>query len=129
MKKGIRNTVETVVTDANTAVKMGSGNLRVFATPAMTALIEETAWKSVTPFLEEGQSTVGVSLNINHTAPTPVGMVIKCETILTDIDGRKLTFEANVYDEKGQIGNGTHERFIINSEKFQIKADGKKDER
>lgn len=116
-----------VVTDANTAVKMGSGNLRVFATPAMIALIEETAWKSVTPFLEEGQSTVGVSLNINHTAPTPVGMRIKCETILMDVDGRKLTFEANVYDEKGQIGNGTHERFIINSEKFQIKADSRKD--
>lgn len=128
MEKGIRNTVETVVTDANTAVKMGSGNLRVFATPAMTALIEETAWKSVAPFLEDGQGTVGISLDIKHTAPTPVGMTVRCETVLTGIDGRKLTFETNVYDEKGQIGNGTHERFIINSEKFQTKADCKKEE-
>lgn len=128
MEKGIRNTVETVVTDANTAVKMGSGNLRVFATPAMIALIEETAWKSVAPFLEDGQGTVGISLDIKHTAPTPVGMTVRCETVLTGIDGRKLTFETNVYDEKGQIGNGTHERFIINSEKFQTKADCKKEE-
>lgn len=128
MEKGIRNTVETVVTDANTAVKMGSGNLRVFATPAMIALIEETAWKSVAPFLEDGQGTVGISLDIKHTAPTPVGMTVKCETVLTGIDGRKLTFETNVYDEKGQIGNGTHERFIINAEKFQTKADCKKEE-
>lgn len=126
METGIKNICEIKVTEDKTAAAMGSGTLQVFATPAMIALIEETAWKSVAPHLEEGQGTVGTQLNISHVAPTPLGMTVRCETELTEVDGRKLVFKANVYDEMGLIGTGTHERFIINSEKFQRKADAKK---
>lgn len=126
MEKGIRLTLERTVTESMTARIMGSGTLDVFATPAMIALIEETAWKSVAPHLDEGSATVGTSLNIAHVAPTPVGMTVKCETELTEVDGRRLVFSVKVSDECGEIGKGTHERFIINEEKFQSKANGKK---
>lgn len=125
MEIGIKNVIEIKVTKENTAAALGSGTLSVFATPAMIALIEQTAWKSVELYLDEGQGTVGTKLDISHLSPTPVGMTVKCETELTGIDGRCLRFEANVYDETGLIGKGVHERFIISSDKFQIKADSK----
>jgi len=105
---------------------MGSGQLPVFATPAMIALIEKTAWQSAAPYLEEGQGTVGTRLDIAHVAPTPIGMKVRCETVLTEMDGRKLVFTVQVFDEKGLIGEGKHERFIINNEKFLSKAEAKK---
>lgn len=126
MEIGIENTLEITVTGNLTAAAVGSGTLNVYATPAMIALIEETAWKSVAPYLEEGQSTVGTRLDVSHVAPTPLGMTVRCETELTEVDGRRLVFAVNVYDEAGLIGKGTHERFIIMSEKFQAKADSKK---
>ena len=104
METGIKNIIEIKVNSNNTAEAMGSGILSVFATPAMVALIEETAWRSVAPYLEEGQSTVGTKLDIEHVSPTPVGMAVKCETELTEVDGRRLKFNANVYDETGLIG-------------------------
>ncbi len=125
METGIKFSMERVVTQDMTARAMGSGTLDVFATPAMIALIEETAWKSVAPHLESGMATVGTSLNIAHVAPTPVGMTVKCETELTEADGRRLVFSVKVSDECGEIGKGTHERFIINEEKFQNKANAK----
>lgn len=125
MDTGIKHSIEITVTKDKTAATMGSGTLDVFATPAMTALIEETAWRSVAPYLEQGQATVGTMLDIKHIAPTPLGMKVRCETTLTAVDGRKLTFEANVYDEAELVGSGTHERFIINAAKFQSKADSK----
>lgn len=127
MEKGITLTLRTIVTPNKSASYMGSGTLDVLATPAMIALIEETAWRSVAPHLEPDQATVGTSLNINHLAPTPIGMEIWCETVLTAIDGRKLTFEVHVFDALGTIGSGTHERFIINAIKFQAKANAKAD--
>lgn len=125
MESGIKHSVEIRVTSEKSAASMNSGTLDVFATPAMISLIEETAWKSVEPYLEVGQATVGTALHINHVAPTPLGMNVRCETVLTKVDGRKLTFEAHVYDESGLIGEGTHERFIINAAKFQTKANEK----
>lgn len=126
MEIGIKNTLEITVTGNLTAAAVGSGTLNVYATPAMIAFIEETAWKSVAPYLEEGQSTVGTRLDVSHVAPTPLGMTVRCETELTEVDGRRLVFAVNVYDKAGLIGKGTHERFIIMSEKFQAKADSKK---
>lgn len=126
MEIGVKNVIETTVTENNTAVAMGSGILSVFATPAMIALIEETAWRSVVPYLEPGQATVGTRLDISHVSPTPLGMTVKCETELIEADGRKLKFKAEVYDESGLIGTGTHERFIITADKFQAKAESKK---
>ena len=76
-------------------------------------------------YLEEGCGTVGISLKVTHDAPTPLGMEVTCESELVKVDGRKLTFELKAYDEKGTIGKGTHERFIVNDVKFQEKADGK----
>ena len=120
---GIKGREEVMVTEENTAKAMGSGTLDVFATPAMTALMEMTAWKSVAPFLEDGDGTVGTLLQITHDAPTPLGMKVFCESELLEIDGRRLVFHVAAFDEKGKIGEGRHERFVINNEKFAAKAE------
>lgn len=125
MQTGTKNTLERKVTEELSALSMGSGTLRVFATPAMITLIEETCWRSVTQQLEEGQGTVGTLLNVKHLAPTPLGMTVKCESELIEVDGRRIVFSVNVYDETGLVGSGTHERFIINESKFQAKANSK----
>ncbi len=123
MKTGIKGKLERLVTEELSAKAMGSGELDVFATPAMVALIEETAWRSVAGELDEGCGTVGTKLDIAHTAATPLGMKVTCETELTAIDRRKLVFSVRVYDEAGEVGSGTHERFIVDNAKFQAKAD------
>lgn len=125
LKTGIKGKETAIVDESNTAKTMGSGTLDVFATPAMTALMEKTAWKSVAEELEEGCGTVGIRLDITHDAPTPLGMKVTCESVLTGIDGRKLTFEVEARDERGKIGSGVHERFIIDNKKFQEKANQK----
>ena len=122
---GIKGSGEAVVTEALTAKAMGSGELPVYATPAMAALIEETAWKSVAPALEPGQGTVGTKLDISHLAATPLGRKVRCETELVEIDRRRLVFSAAVYDEAGKIGEGTHERFIVDNGKFLAKANAR----
>ena len=125
VKTGIKGKQTVIVTEENTAKTMGSGTLDVFATPAMIALMEKTAYESVAPELEEGSGTVGTALNVKHVAASPVGMKITCESELVKVDGRALTFSVKAYDEKGLIGEGEHERFIIYNEKFQAKADAK----
>lgn len=124
MEVGITLESELKVTESNTAVAVGSGTLRVLATPAVITLIEETAWKSVADDTDEDCCTVGTGLNIEHLAPTPVGMTVYCRTTLTAVNGRSLTFEAIVNDGNGQIiAKGTHTRFIVNQYRFQEKAD------
>lgn len=123
---GIKNRLELLVDQDHTAKKLGSGELEVFATPAMIALIEETCWKSVADEVGEGNGTVGIKLDVSHLAATPVGMKVWCESELVSEEGRKLTFSVMVYDEAGLIGEGTHERFIVNNDKFMTKAEGKK---
>ena len=123
---GIKGIQKTEVCEANSALVMGSGTLNVFATPAMIALMEKTAWKSVAEHLEEGSGTVGTALNVQHTAATPLGMEVTCESELVAVDGRKLTFHIVAKDEAGVIGEGQHERFSVKDEKFQAKADRKK---
>ena len=113
LETGIKGRQEVVVSDANSAKTMGSGTLDVFATPAMTALMEKTAWMSVADQLDEGCGTVGTLLNVTHDAPTPLGMTVWCETELVEVDGRRLVFDVAAYDAKGKIGGGRHERFII----------------
>ncbi len=121
LKTGIKGYAEVTVCQENTAETRKSGTLQVFATPAMIELIEEAAWKSVADELEEGCA----SLKVSHLSATPVGMKVSCQTNLKEVDGRRLVFSVVVEDEAGKIGEGTHERFIIQSEKFQKKADGK----
>lgn len=125
LKTGIKGHQEMTVTEEYTAKTMGSGVMDVYATPAMLALMEKTAFTSVTPYLGEGCGTVGIKVDIEHVAPSPVGMKITCESELVAIEGRKLIFSVEASDEKGLIGKGTHERFIIESKKFQEKTDKK----
>ncbi len=122
---GISNEMEKEVTKENTAAALGSGMLEVFATPAMVALMEETCLKSVQPELEEGCGTVGTGLTISHVSATPVGMKVRCASKLVEVDGRKLVFDVQAFDETGLIGQGMHERFIIQSDKFLSKAQKK----
>ena len=123
---GMKGKAETVVTEKNTAKAMGSGTLDVFATPALVALAEKTCWMSVAAALDEGCGTVGTRLELEHSAPTPVGMTVTCESELTAVEGRKLVFKVSLHDEKGPVGGGVHERFIINNAKFAAKAESKK---
>lgn len=122
MQKGMTHTEKMTVTKNDTAAFHGSGTLDVFATPAMAALMEKTAMNCVAPYLDEGCATVGTSLEIKHTSASPLGAEITCECVLTEVDGRRLVFEVKASDNAGEIGCGTHERFIINAEKFMKKT-------
>ena len=128
LETGIKGNGFVLAEESNSAKTMGSGTRNVFATPAMIALMEKTAWQSVAPYLEEGQGTVGIRLEISHDAPTPLGMEVSCQSELVEIDGRRLVFEVVARDANGTvIGEGRHERFIIDEEKFQKKADAVKE--
>lgn len=125
LEVGIKGHQEMTVTDEFTAKAMGSGVMDVFATPAMLALMEKTAFTSVADYLSPGCGTVGTKVDIEHVASSPVGMKITCDSELTAVEGRKLIFRVEAYDEKGLIGRGTHERFLVESQKFQEKTDRK----
>lgn len=122
IKTGIKNTKQITVEEKDTALSYGSGTLRVFATPAMTALMENTAMNAAAPYLEEGEATVGTEINIRHLSATPVGGTVTCEAELTEADGRRLVFSVKAFDNAGLIGEGTHERFVIKTEKFLAKT-------
>lgn len=126
MEVGIKGKRERVVTNEQTAEYISSGLLPVFATPCMIQFMEETARISVEPYLAEGQSTVGTAVNIRHLASTFVGCKVVCESELIEIDRRRLLFAVKVYDEKETLGEGTHERFIIDNRKFIEKLDIKR---
>lgn len=119
---GLKGFSDALVEEADAAKTVGSGDLLVYATPCMVALMEGAAWQSVAPYLAEGESTVGVSMNVAHTAATPVGMEVRAESVLTAVDGRKLTFEIHAFDESGEIGRAIHERVIIRTERFLEKT-------
>jgi fluoroacetyl-CoA thioesterase len=122
LEVGLKGRAAQKVTDETTATAHGSGLLPVFATPALVALMERTCWESVAGSLPPGQGTVGTRLEIAHTAPTPVGMTVICESALVAVEGRKLTFSVKARDEKGPVGSGIHERFIVENERFMAKA-------
>lgn len=126
IEKGIKGHLEQTVTDELCADRIGSGLVKVFATPMMIALIERTCNESVTPLLDPGQGTVGTHIDVSHCAATPVGMRVWCDSELTEVDRRRLVFSVRAYDQCGLIGEGTHERFIIDSDRFQQKANEKK---
>ena len=125
MQIGIKNTISESVTLDKTAEKVGSGLLPVYATPAMIALMEKCASECVAPYIEEGKSSVGTMLHVKHLSASPIGMSISCTATLTEIDGRRLVFSLEVSDEKGPIGEGTHERFIIDIDRFMAKCQSK----
>jgi len=123
--KGIKGRLEQTVTAEMSAARVGSGLVDVFATPMMVALIEQTCYESVLPHLDEGQGTVGTLVNVSHVSATPIGMRVWCESELVEVDRRRLVFKVKAYDECGLIGEGTHERFIIDTAKFMDKLKAK----
>jgi fluoroacetyl-CoA thioesterase len=125
LKTGMKAEVSHVVGENDTAAKFGSGGVRVFATPLMIGLMENAALSSVDPHLPEGFATVGLSVNVSHMAATPVGMKVTAKAELAEIEGKKLTFKVEAFDEVEKIGEGLHHRYIINLDKFIQKADSK----
>ena len=125
MELGIKNEMTITVTYQLSAGAMGSGTLPVYATPAMVALMEQTAAESVESLLEEGMTSVGIRINVEHLAATPIGMQVTCKSELIEIDNRKLTFSIEAFDEVGLIGKAYHERFIIDGQRFLDKTNGK----
>lgn len=119
---GIRGYAEDIVNQNNTAQAACSGALTVFGTPFMVALMEKAAWTSIAPHLAPGDSTVGTKLNISHLSATPVGMKVWAESEITLVDGKRIELKVSAYDEKGLIGEGTHERFIVTDQRFLSKA-------
>ena len=126
LETGIKGCQEELATEEKMARNVGSGLVKVYATAMMIALMEKAAVLSVQPYLEEGQGTVGTLVNVSHCAATPQGMKVRAESELIEIDRRRLVFKVAAYDECGLIGEGLHERFIIDNEKFQSKTDSKK---
>lgn len=122
---GITGEMNEIVNQANAAATMKSGTLQVYATPAMIALMEQTAYTSVQDELEEGQGTVGTRMEVSHISATPLGMEVTAKSKLVSIDRRKLVFEVEAFDERGKIGEGIHERFIVDNKSFQEKTDNK----
>lgn len=122
---GMKGRAETVVVQENTAQAAGSGLVPVFATPWMIALMENAAVQAVQSALAEDEGTVGTRLDVTHDAATPIGMKVWAEAEVTSVEGRKLTFTVTAYDEAGRIGGGTHERFVIKTEKFLARAQAK----
>ncbi len=121
LEKGLIHTCEKVVEEQHLAVNVGSGDLRVFATPAMMALMEEAAMLAVAPHLPEGSTTVGGHIASSHLKPTAQGRTVRATAELVAIEGRKLKFTVKAYDEEGLIGEGEHLRFIVDREKFMAR--------
>ena len=119
---GITSEKSVAVKIENTALAMGSGTLRVFATPAMVALIEGCCAESVEDILPQGITTVGTKVEVEHLAASPLGASILCKSKLTAYDGRRLDFEVEVFDNAGLIGKGTHTRFTVDAQRFIDKA-------
>ena len=119
---GMKGEVSTLVEREDTAREVGSGELLVYATPCMVALMEGAACEAIAGVLGENQTTVGTGLNIQHLSATPVGLEVRAEAEVTAVDGKVITFAVRAYDEAGEIGKGTHTRVIINSQKFLEKA-------
>ena len=122
---GIKGSSSCTVTLNDTAKALGSGGLDVLSTPKLIALMENAALLSVRPYLEEGSDTVGTLLNVKHLAATPVGMTVRAESELIEIDRHRLVFSVKAWDEVELVGEGTHERFIVDMEKFTNKCNSK----
>ena len=119
---GMTGSAETLVERADTAQEVGSGSLLVYATPCMVALMEGAACNALEGKLAEGETSVGTRMDVKHLSATPVGMEVRAESVLTAVDGRKLTFAVRAFDQAGPIGGGVHERFIITNDRFLAKA-------
>jgi predicted thioesterase len=123
---GMKGELHETVTSDNTAESWGSGGLPVYATPSMIALMEGASVVAADSSLPAGFSTVGTEVNVKHLAATPPGLTVRAAGELLEINGRRLLFRVEAWDDAGKIGEGTHERFIVENEKFLKKTQGKK---
>ena len=119
---GMTGSVSAVVEREDTAYEVGSGSLLVYATPCMVALMEGAACEAIAPALKEEKTSVGTELNILHISATPVGLEVRAEAEVTEVDGNTIAFRVTAYDEAGKIGEGTHKRVVITSQRFLDKA-------
>ena len=119
---GMKAEVSTLVEREDTAKEVGSGDLLVYATPCMVALMEGAACEAIAGTLGDSQTTVGTALNIEHLSATPVGLEVRAEAEVTAVEGKVITFDLRAYDEAGEIGRGTHKRVIVSSQKFLEKV-------
>ena len=119
---GMKGEAEALVEREDTAKEVGSGDLLVYATPCMVALMEGAACEAIADALSDTQTTVGTALNIEHTSATPVGLEVRAMAEVTAVEGKVITFSVTAYDEAGEIGKGIHKRVIVNSQKFLEKA-------
>jgi len=122
---GLVGQAELLVREENTARHLGSGNVAVLATPEMIRLMERAAVAAVDHLLPEGQRTVGVAVDVRHLAATPVGMKVRAQAELVAVDGRKLTFRVEAFDEVEKIGKGEHKRVIVDLERFERRIEAK----
>ena len=119
---GMKGMAESFVERPDTAREVGSGDLLVYATPCMAALMEGAACEAIADCLKDTETTVGTMLSIEHTSATPVGLDVRAEAEVTAVEGKVITFEVLAFDEAGQIGHGIHKRVIVNSQKFLEKV-------
>lgn len=119
---GMKGEASTLVEREDTAAEVGSGSLLVYATPCMVALMEGAACEAIAEALGENQSSVGIALSIEHLSATPVGLEVRAEAEVTAVEGKIITFSLTAYDEAGKIGEGSHKRCVVSSQKFLDKA-------
>lgn len=119
---GASGTASVTVDMSNLAMTVGSGSLPVFATPMMASLMEQAACNAVAPFLAEGETTVGTKLEISHDAATPPGLTVTATAEVTAVSGREISFHVTAEDGVGVIGSGIHKRFLVDAERFTLKA-------
>ena len=122
---GLTGTAQTTVTEANTALALGSGQVPVYATPALVALLEEAAVNALKPLLEAGKTSVGTRVDVSHLAATPIGMIVRAEATLSEIDGRRLVFDVVAHDDAEQIASGIHERVVVDEQRFLARVQEK----
>jgi fluoroacetyl-CoA thioesterase len=122
---GLTAEIEAIVTEADTAERLGSGSIPVLGTPALVALLERAAVQALVGHLPPGQTSVGGRIDVRHLAPTPVGMRIYAQAELLEVQGRRLMFHVEAWDEVEQIGEATHERFVVDEARFVAKAQAK----
>jgi len=125
LEVGIKGTADLLVDESKLAKNVGSGNVALLSSPIMIALMEEASWKGLVPYLEPGFGTVGISVNVKHTRPTPLGMRVTAEAELIEIKGKRLVFRVSASDELGAIGEGLHERVMVEEAPFEAKAYGR----
>ena len=119
---GMKGEVGTTVEREDTAKEVGSGDLMVYATPCMVALMEGAACEAIAEAMGENQTTVGTALNIEHISATPVGLEVRAVAEVTAVEGKVITFDVKAFDEAGEIGRGTHKRVLVGSQKFLERA-------